>query len=340
MEKCVSAADEAKQEELKIKRKLARAVIYCLDHPEQASEWYEKKDSVMWTFFSLRSKQGKLIYQTFTDGEILSVLKRAAQVLDHSPSQKEILWVFREYVKMRFKKWPYALEQAGLSRGAGRGGRSLKEGEKERQKKKQVLNLLKEKALELGYIPHPHQCSQLARELSKYYTSWGKAIQAAGVLDLQHTERAVSVIVDLEPEYWELLHRVSSLAWKLGRAPMHHEVKPEWKEVLIKRCGSWRNVLYQIGLEPVVRMHPFEGCYLDYRKDSYQKEGHSKNLQNCYYRILHPDPQICRDLEELKKRVEKSGKMPNKNQVSEDVRRRLLAVCGSWNNVWYQLGHK
>lgn len=298
MEKYVS---ETKQEELQVKRKLAKAVIYCLDHPRQAKEWYEKKDSVMWAAFSLSSKCGKKVYQTFTDAEILSVLKRAAQMLDHSPSQKEILWVFREYVKKRFEKWPYALERAGLSKGAGSGGRSLLEGEKERLKKQKILEQIKEKSIELGYIPHPNQCPQLTQEAARYYTSWGKAIQDSGILKLQQTDQTVHLMTDLKQEDWELLHRVSSLAWKLGRAPMHHEVKAEWKKQLVHRCGSWRNVLYQVGLEPVVRMHPFESCYLDYRRDSSQKETHSKNLQNCYYRVLHPDLQTCKDLEELKK---------------------------------------
>ena len=44
------------------------------------------------------------------------------------PPNGEVFWVYRCYLKRRFGKWPYALQKAGLSKAAGRGGTSMASG--------------------------------------------------------------------------------------------------------------------------------------------------------------------------------------------------------------------
>ena len=64
----------------------------------------------------------------------------------------------------------------------------------------------------------------------------------------------------------QMLDNVKAFAYELGGSPIHGEIDAEVKRALIRRCGSWRNALYQVGLEPVVRIRPFHGIYIDYRK--------------------------------------------------------------------------
>ena len=176
----------------------------------------------------------------------------------------------------------------------------------------------------------------MKEKVKKYYNSWGKALMAAGISSVKYDEKSVYPIPDLNQEDWELFHRLSDLSRKLGRAPMHHEIDENIKRRLLDRCGSWRNVLYQIGLEPVIRIKPFEKYYLDYRQDQ-NKVKHSHNLRNCYYRVLNMDEPTRADLESLREKAVKTGKLPEKNQVAEAVRKRLQEACGSWGNVLYQL---
>ncbi len=39
--------------------------------------------------------------------------------------------MLREYIRERFQKWPYALKAAGLSKAAGKGGKSLSKQQEE-----------------------------------------------------------------------------------------------------------------------------------------------------------------------------------------------------------------
>lgn len=72
---------------------------------------------------ALATYTGKQLYKNLTDEQLLFILRQIADILGYSPSQKEVFWVLREYIKLRFKKWPYALSAAGLNKSAGCGGK-------------------------------------------------------------------------------------------------------------------------------------------------------------------------------------------------------------------------
>ncbi len=59
-------------------------------------------------------KSGAALYASFTDEELLGMLRTAAAELGHVPSQKEIFCVYRAYIRRRFRNWPGALRAAGL----------------------------------------------------------------------------------------------------------------------------------------------------------------------------------------------------------------------------------
>lgn len=54
------------------------------------------------------------LYNSFSDGELLSILQQAAAELGRNPSKKEVFCVYRVFLIKRFGNWPKALVAAGL----------------------------------------------------------------------------------------------------------------------------------------------------------------------------------------------------------------------------------
>lgn len=290
-----------------------------------------------WKNYSLMSPLGQIVYESFSDEELLSVLRKSAEILNHSPTQKEIFWVFCDYIKKRFGKWPYALKLAGLSKGAGSGGMTYEETLEEKEKREKLLKELRERTVDMGHIPHPHQVQDISTKLKKYYPSWGEALRAANIDTLNLAGYKVYKIDDLEQEYVDLLAIVEEKAYDLGRSPMHTEIEAVVKKPLLNRCGSWRNVLYQLGLEPVIRKRPFERFYLDYRSDD-NRAHHNNSLHNCLYKLVGPSDEVKSALAKVENIIEETGTVPAKEDVDDSIRRILIDACGSWPNVLFQIG--
>lgn len=126
------------------------------------------------------------------------------------------------------------------------------------------------------------------------------------------------------------------MAYFLGRPPLKSEIPKELKENLIKRCGSFRNVLFQIGLEPVERINPFSSTKI-HEKEEGKRRTHRAEIQDCYYQVLNQDVQTREDLRKLYYITETLGHIPNKKEADATLRRRLQCSCGSWANAIYQL---
>lgn len=69
-------------------------------------------DPLLWSQYT--GKAGRRLYDSFTDEELLDILRLAADELGHVPSQREIFCVYRAYIRHRFTNWPTALRAAGL----------------------------------------------------------------------------------------------------------------------------------------------------------------------------------------------------------------------------------
>ena len=125
---------------------------------------------------------------------------------------------------------------------------------------------------------------QIAEAESKF------KLAAAGV----ERVRTVHPVTDLDARCRAMLEMLKAQAVELGRAPLRSEVDETLRGTLVNRCGSWRNVLYQIGLEPVVHISPFSGAALD--RSPGRTRPHSTALYDCYYRLLSPGPDTRRNL--------------------------------------------
>ncbi len=317
--------------------RLKELLINKLAKNEDKNFQKNNRNSAIWKNYATSCARGNAVYESFTDEELLNYIRSEAEQMDHAPAQKELFWVMRDYIKKRFKRWPYAMKAAGLTAAAGSGGKTLAQIEEERKHLEGLLTKVREKALELGKIPHPKDMPDVCAEIKRYYNDWGRVIEAANIDPAVLNEEVVYKIENLEPAYLTMLDNVKSFAYELGRSPIHDEIDIEVKRALIKRCGSWRNALFQIGLEPVVRIRPFHGIYIDYRKEK-NRDGHSNSLYNCYYRVLNLSEQDKDDLKKVESIYKQTKAIPGKKDVPKELRLRLQEACGSWANVLYQIG--
>lgn len=321
-------AEEINKNQLLEQKKAVFDMI--VEGPKLSGEAEAKEDDP----YSLDTERGAQLYASFSDDELLELLRGSAQRLGHSPSQGEVHWILRAYLKARFKNWPRALRAAGLSRSAGRDGMSSEQMSQKNEEYQQMLNQIRGMAEQLGRIPHPSELPEICRKLKKRYRTWGEVLAAAGV------EVAVAVHLqkeeNLKDDELRMLQELRTLAERLNRSPLRGEVEQSLRESLLQRFGSWRNALYQIDLEPVRRITPFVNAPLQQEKDK-QRATHRQELYDCHYRLLNLDPQTQADLALVRKLAQQLGHPPGRREVPAEVRMRLQKVCGSWSNALFQL---
>lgn len=292
----------------------------------------EPEDTGLRRRYSPATKEGRPLYEHFTDEELLNLLRAKAQDLGHAPAQKEMFWVFRAYIKQRFVKWPYALKAAGLSKAAGKGGLSLEETQRQKERVKAAVLEVRQAADALGRVPHPSDLPETQKILKKQFQSWREVLDAAGIDPAALVRR----IPDPDDALRLQLSQLRTLAETLRRAPLRKEVPPALYSALVKRCGSWQNSLYQIGLEPVVQLAPFTGSKLaPWEKPA--RSSHITALEHCCYKLLWLEAEEEKMLALVGARAAELGRAPEREEVPEEVRELLLAACGSWRNVLFQL---
>lgn len=293
--------------ESELRRRRAWLARLAEEHPGQSATDPDLPAEIR-AAFSLSEEAGAAFYGSLSDEDLLDVLRQ------------------------RFGKWPYALTAAGLSKSAGSGGKSLSRQEEERRQRAALLSEVRRAAAELGRVPHPKDLPQVCEGLRREYATWADVLAAAGV----ERVRTVHPVTDLDARCRAMLEMLKAQAVELGRAPLRSEVDETLRGTLVNRCGSWRNVLYQIGLEPVVHISPFSGAALD--RSPGRTRPHSTALYDCYYRLLSPGPDTRRNLTLVEELARSLGRPPKRGEVPAQVRRQLQDACGSWANALYQLG--
>lgn len=84
---------------------------------ECRKEWL---DPELWSQYM--GAEGRGLYQSYSDEELLDILRGAAAELGRLPSQKEVFCVYRAFIRRRFVNWPTALRAAGLKAPKGMKG--------------------------------------------------------------------------------------------------------------------------------------------------------------------------------------------------------------------------
>lgn len=57
---------------------------------------------------------GRAVYLSYSDEELLDILRQTAQRLGQAPTQSDVFFLYRTYLKARFHTWPAALRKAGM----------------------------------------------------------------------------------------------------------------------------------------------------------------------------------------------------------------------------------
>lgn len=238
----------------------------------------------------------------------------------------------REYIKCRFRKWPYALRAAGLTSSAGPGRENPRTAGGRGSGGRGSSAAGEGKGGSLGRLPHPKDMPEVCEKARRYYSRWGEVIAAAKVDEDVLGKEVLHIIEDLEPEYMEMLSQIKADAVRRGRSPAHGETDLEVKRALIRRCGSWRNALYQVGLTPVMRRKPFNSTFIDYKGESYRTE-HSNSLYDCFYQVLNLSDRDKTALAYVERLYRSTGRIPLKEDVSKELRKKLQSACGTWVNA-------
>lgn len=329
-----------KQENLKLKcRKefnhivqdaIKKGKLEYEDTAENAMEIFE--------FSHISRGKGKIIYNSYSDEELCQIIRTKAMKLGYVPAQKEFYWLYRVYIKKRFGNWPKALKAAGLSKNAGKGGDSYERIKIKKEIDLQKFEELRQKAQELGRPPHMHEMEEMAERFKNKFNTWADLLEAAGIDNRWKKEKFVYKVKDLSEENKKNLNDIYKKALVLGRAPMRREIDTEIRQKLKMDCGTWRNILYQVDLEPVQRIKPFSVTYLDGRKN--RNLSHKEALDGCVFKLISADKKTIKQLKLLKEKADVLKRPLIKAEIPKDVYENLINQCVSYRNIIFQIGYK
>lgn len=98
---------EVMQQREQLQRDAEKAkTAFC---PELTQGWVEPQK---WSRYT--GPAGETLYLSFSDEELLNIIRREAVALGRTPAQREVFCVYREFIRRRFGNWVKALCAAGL----------------------------------------------------------------------------------------------------------------------------------------------------------------------------------------------------------------------------------
>jgi len=77
--------------------------------PAQSQAWINPQK---WSQYT--GPVGRKLYESFSDEELLDLIRQETDLLGHVPAQREVFCVYRDYIRRRFGNWIKALRAAGL----------------------------------------------------------------------------------------------------------------------------------------------------------------------------------------------------------------------------------
>lgn len=324
------------KEMTRYKEELALLAAQAAECGELEFNLQSEEHRTLMDFYKIKSVTGKEIYENLTDEELGDYIRSRAKELDHVPTQKEVYWVYHMYIKQRFGNWPKALKSAVLSTKAGSGGHSYKVIEEREKVCQQYLEEIKQKAEELKRPPHMTEMKDYIEGLKYKFDTWNQVLEAAGINQEWKNKYMLFKVKDLTEEEYLMLDQIKQKSMELGRPPLRKEIDGEIREHLKSKCRTWRNILYQIDMEPVEKEKSFGETYLDDRKN--KSKQHKEMLSNGLYKVFNLGKKERRYLTQLRRLIDKLGRAPIREEVPEDVYNGLMKACGSYRNVLFQVG--
>ena len=178
----------------------------------------------------------------YSKEQLIEILQQKAKELGRSPMQKEI----KQFgaVKRHFGNLNNALMAAGLTpnkrgrKGLAAGLINKKEGKARKYTKEDLINILQQKADELGRTPKVKEVKQVG-SIVKYFGSYNKGLEAAGLKKRQFEKQCTKE---------ELIAILQQKAKELRRAPKSTEISQ--RSSIFRHFGSFNAGLQAAGLTP------------------------------------------------------------------------------------------
>lgn len=231
----------------------------------------DKGQAEVMELYKIKAPVGSQVYASLTDQDLCDHIMERSRELDHVPSQKEVYFIYLLYIRQRFGNWPKALKQAVGTKRAGKAGQSFEDVKKNEAAIEEALKDISKRGEALRRPPHMKEMEKYVKLLSSKFDTWAQVLDAAGLGEEWQRTRMLFPVENLTEEEREILEHVKAKAGELGRPPLRRDLDQVSRDILEdlkEKCITWRNLLYQVGLEPVVKKKPFSDTYLDPRKGS------------------------------------------------------------------------
>ncbi|MBO3794335.1 homing endonuclease associated repeat-containing protein [Bacillus subtilis] len=164
--------------------------------------------------------------RTYTESDLIEILQKKAKELGRPPKQREVKqWTT---IRNHFGSFNKGLEAAGLAPNKMR----IKT-----YTEKELIEVLQQKAKELGRIPKAREIKQWAT-IRNRFGSFHKGLEVAGLIPNKKQPYTEEGLIEI----------LRQKANELGRAPKAKEVKQ--KAIIIKYFGSFNAGLKAAGLTP------------------------------------------------------------------------------------------
>lgn len=140
--------------------------------------------------FSVASGLGRAICASYSDRMLMELLHQTAERLGHAPAQSEVFYLYRIYIKDRFRTWPAALRAAGMRR-MPVPDLVMPDWAQMLLEEPEICNALEDVAhcrRRLGYPPRKRDVPQ-AKTLCERFRSWENVIAATESYEAWQEER-------------------------------------------------------------------------------------------------------------------------------------------------------
>ncbi|MFV0516662.1 MAG: homing endonuclease associated repeat-containing protein [Aminipila sp.] len=325
-----------KKEIVKYKENLQQLAKEATDLGQLEYNKESEEHKELMSIYKIKSQTGKFIYEAFSDEELCDYIRKRATELTHVPAQKEIYWIYRMYIKHRFVNWPKALRVSVLSSKAGQDGHSITVIQEREKLCNNRLMEIRKKADELHRPPHMAEMKYCIEDLKYKYETWAEVLKAAGINQQWKNKHMLFVVENFTEEEEKLIEVIKEKVIELGRAPLRKEIEEEVREKLKVKCKTWRNTLYQIGIEPIEKQNTFDTTYLNSKKN--KEKRHNEILNGGLFKIVKPNSLEKEYLRKLKNIIKELGRAPLKEELDKNLYEKLMHVCGSYRNILYQVG--
>lgn len=141
---------------------------------------------------TLSSGLGRAVYESYSDQDLLDVLRDTSSRIGRAPTQEEVFSLYRIYLKERFGTWPAALKAAGMRR-LPMPDLIMPNWAQVYLKEPEICKALEDvtyRRHRLGYPPRKRDVPQ-AKTLCERFRSWENVIAAADSFEKWQKEGGV-----------------------------------------------------------------------------------------------------------------------------------------------------